>query len=360
MQTATATLRKPATSSNESIPGFYNPKNAGQWGYRPDASKIFVEAHDWKKKYGLKPSVMDDKKVHLLLIDEQQDFCLPMGTLYVGGRSGKGAIEDSARTAEFIYRNLSSISKITATLDTHVPFQIFFQSFWEKADGSPVDPHTVITTVDLDSSKFRVSPQAASALEIDYVWLSEHARYYTSELEKAGKYVLYIWPFHCELGSEGHALVGLLKEACTFHTFARGSAFTPETKGGNPLTENYSVLRPEVLTRHDGKGAIAQRNSRFIGVLMNADRVIVAGQAASHCVKSSIDDILTEIVGKDPALAKKVYVMSDCMSAVAVPDGKGGFFADFTREAEDALKRFADAGMHVVKSTDPIDSWPEF
>ncbi len=169
MQTATATLRKPATSSNEPIPAFYSPKNAGEWGYRPDASKIFVEAHDWKKKYGLRPSVMDDKKVHLLLIDEQQDFCLPMGTLYVGGRSGKGAIEDSARTAEFIYRNLSSISKITATLDTHVPFQIFFQSFWEKADGSTVEPHTVITTADLDSGKFRVSPQAAAALELDYV-----------------------------------------------------------------------------------------------------------------------------------------------------------------------------------------------
>jgi hypothetical protein len=46
------------------------------------------------------------------------------------------------------------------------------------------------------------------------------------------------------------------------------------------------------------------------------------------------------------------------MSAVTVPDGKGGFAADFTAQADAALQKFADAGMHLVKSTDPITSWP--
>ena len=76
-------------------------------------------------------------------------------------------------------------------------------------------------------------------------------------------------------------------------------------------------------------------------------------------MKSSIDDLLTEILAKDPELAKKVYVLRDCMSSVTVPDGKGGFAADFTPQADAALQRFSDAGMHVVKSTDPIDSWLE-
>ncbi len=35
-------------------------------------------------------------------------------------------------------------------------------------------------------------------------------------------------------------------------------------------------------------------------------------------------DILSEIVATDRALAKKIYVLTDCMSAVTVPDGKGG------------------------------------
>ena len=86
---------------------------------------------------------------------------------------------------------------------------------------------------------------------------------------------------------------------------------------------------------------------------------MIAGQAASHCVKSSIDDLLDEIVTNDPSLAEKVYIMTDCMSAVTVPDRNGGFAADFTEEAEKAQQRFADAGMHLVVSTDPIDSWPD-
>ena len=46
------------------------------------------------------------------------------------------------------------------------------------------------------------------------------------------------------------------------------------------------------------------------------------------------------------------------MSSVTVPDPAGGFFADYTPEAEAALKRFSDAGMHVVKCTVPMESWP--
>ena len=183
-------------------------------------------------------------------------------------------------------------------------------------------------------------------------------RHYCAELEKAGKYKLYLWPPHCLLGSDGHALAGVVQEARLFHSFARGAQSWVEVKGGNALTENYSVLRPEVLSRHDG-APLAQRNTAFLKTLLTSDAVLIAGQAASHCVKSSIDALLDEIVAKDAALARKVYVLSDCMSAVAVPDGKGGFAADFTPQAEAALKRFAAAGMHIVKSTEPVEAWPD-
>jgi nicotinamidase-related amidase len=181
-------------------------------------------------------------------------------------------------------------------------------------------------------------------------------RHYTAELERAGKYKLYLWPPHCILGSDGHALAGVIHEARMFHSYVRSAQSWVEIKGGNPLTENYSVLRPEVLTRHDG-GALAERNAVFLETLLAADAVIVAGQAASHCVKSSIEDLLAGIAARDPALAKKVYVLTDCMSSVTVPDGKGGFAVDFTHAAEAALERFAAAGMHLVKSTDPLVRW---
>ena len=108
--------------------------------------------------------------------------------------------------------------------------------------------------------------------------------------------------------------------------------------------------------RHDGR-PLAQKNTLFLKTLLSADAVIIGGQAASHCVKSSIDDILNEIAATDPALCKKIYLLTDCMSAVTVPDGAGGFVADFTGDAERALRRFEAAGMNLVKSTDPATKW---
>jgi nicotinamidase-related amidase len=295
--------------------------------------------------------------VHLLLIDVQKDFCFPEGTLYVAGRSGTGAVDDSRRIAEFIYRNLAVLTEVTTTMDTHLAYQIFFPSFWLAADDTPLTAHRTITAAEIASGQVRPNPAMAKWLcNGNYTWLCKQVLHYAKELERAGKYQLYLWPPHCLLGSDGHALAGIIQEARLFHSFARVAQSVVEVKGGNPLTENYSVMRPEVLSRFDGS-ALAQRNTQFLQTLLAGDAIVIAGQAASHCVKSTIDDLLAEIATQDPALAKKVYLMTDCMSAVTVPDGKGGFVADFTPEAEAALQKFADAGMNLVRSTDPIATW---
>ena len=340
------------------LPSHYDPKRAAEWGYRPDAAQLATAAAAWRAQHRIKPSAADETRVHLLLIDVQKDFCFPEGTLYVAGRSGRGAVDDSRRIAEMIYANLGAITDITTTLDTHLAYQIFFPSFWlDKAD-QPLTPFRTITSDEIKAGDVRPNPAMAKWLcGGNYTWLCKQVLFYCQELERAGKYQLYLWPPHCLLGSDGHALAGVIHEARLFHAFARTAQSNVEVKGGNPLTENYSVLRPEVLSRFDG-AALAQRNTQFVHTLLAADAVVIAGQAASHCVKSTIDDLLGEIAAQDPALAKKVYLVTDCMSAVTVPDGKGGFAADFTPQADVALQKFADAGMHLVKSTDPITSWP--
>jgi nicotinamidase-related amidase len=341
------------------LPAFFDPKNAERKEYAPDQLRLFAEASEWLRVHGITPAATDRRNVHLLLIDVQKDFCFPGGSLYVAGRNGRGALDDSRRIAEFVYRNLALLTHVTTTMDTHFAFQIFFPSFWVDKDDRPLGAYREITTEELDRGDVRPNPAVASWLcNGNYAWLLKQVRFYCAELEKAGKYRLYLWPPHCILGSDGHALAGVLQEARMFHSFVRGAQSWVEVKGGNALTENYSVMRPEVLARFDGQ-PLAQRNTAFLKTLLTADAVVIAGQASSHCVKSSIEDLLGEIVAQDPALARKVYLLSDCMSAVTVPDGKGGFVADFTPQAEEALRRFAGAGMHVVRSTDPIEAWPD-
>lgn len=352
------------------IPSHFNPANAGSWSYRPDENSLMVSAFAWAKQHGLHPSAIDKAIIHLLVIDAQKDFCFPEGTLYVGGRSGTGAIDDNRRLAEFMYRNLGLITNTTFTMDTHFAFQIFSPTFWTNEKGEMLSGHSMIRfdgnvlvntkpTGEILHTNVRPNPALASWIcGGNYPWMANQARFYVKELERVGKYVLYLWPMHCILGTDGHALAGVIEEARFFHSVTRLSQPHVEIKGGNLLTENYSVLCPEVLMRHDGK-PLAERNKEFIKKLMQSDAVIIAGQAASHCVKSTIEDLLgDDIITQDPKLARKVYILEDCTSAVAVPDGKGGFVADFTPQAEEAMRKFANVGMNLVKSTDSISSWP--
>jgi len=62
---------------------------------------------------------------------------------------------------------------------------------------------------------------------------------------------------------------------------------------------------------------------------------------------------LDQIQRDDPQLVDKVYLLEDCTSPVVVPGA-----IDFTEQAEADFERFAEAEMHVVRSIDPISTWP--
>ncbi len=124
-----------------------------------------------------------------------------------------------------------------------------------------------------------------------------------------------------------------------------------EIKGRNPLTENYSVLRPEV-TEDESGAPIASANRELVEHLLSFDTVIVAGEAQSHCVAWTVEDLLSEIRARDPRLARKIVLLDDCTSPVVVPG-----VVDFTDAAEAAYARFAAAGMRRAASTEPVGTW---
>jgi nicotinamidase-related amidase len=145
--------------------------------------------------------------------------------------------------------------------------------------------------------------------------------------------------------------VSTIEEAIFFHGCARHSAPEFQVKGDNPLTEHYSMLGPEVTEGPDGD-RIGRKNTELIDKLLKFDAVVAAGQAKSHCMAWTIDDLLKDEEVRE-RLAERMYLLEDCTSPVVVPD-----VVDYTDEADAAFERYAAAGMHVVRSTDPIESWP--
>ena len=334
------------------IPPHFNPDAMGKVWRVPYQARA-EEAAAWAKRHSIPPTAADKKRVCLVIVDCQNTFCIPEFELFVGGRSGKGAVEDNVRLCEFIYRNLGVISEIVPTLDTHTAMQIFHPVFWVNQAGEHPKPHTVISLEDVEQGAWKANPDVApSVLHGDAKTLQRHAVHYVRKLTERGKYPLMVWPYHSVLGGIGHALVSSVEEALFFHCLARKSQTRFEIKGDNPRTEHYSVLYPEVREGPDGEPLLQKEGGLLIG-LLSFDAVIIAGQAKSHCVAWTIDDLLTEVKARNPKLVEKVYLLEDCTSPVVVPG-----VVDFTDQASAAFHRFADAGMHVVRSTDPIDKWP--
>jgi len=337
------------------IPGFFDSNHTDKvWPVNYQQRE--KDAIAFRKANGVTHWSQDRIKVCLLLIDDQITFCLPppWGQLFVGGRGGRGAIDDSIRTCEFIYKNLDIITKIVPTLDTHISNQIFHGVAWVDENGDPIDATYApfIELEDVKSGKRRPNPALAAELaQGNYGWLQAYFLHYVQTLTDNGQYKLQLWPYHAMLGSTGHALVPAIEEAVFFHNIVRNSQTGWEIKGGNPLTENYSVLQPEVLKRHDGK-PVAQMNSRIIDILLKHDMVIAQGQAGSHCFAWTMEHIRREIKTKDPSLAKKFFILGDCTSPVVIQG-----VVDFTDAQTAAFDRFVADGMNIVKSTDPIESW---
>ena len=301
-------------------------------------------ARTWAQQHQLRPGSQTQSGVKLLLIDVQNTFCLPDFELFVGGRSGQGAIDDNIRLCEFIYHNLGEIDQIIATLDTHHLHQIFHPIFWIDRDGGhPTPAVTTISPEDVQSGRWRVNPKFSDESPTQ---LQAYGLHYVQQLSDGGKYPLLIWPYHAMLGGIGHALVPAVEEAIFFHGVARQSQAIFSIKGDRPLTENYSALAPEVVTDQFG-AEIATKNDCLIQILLESDRLIIAGQAKSHCVAWTVNDLLTEIQKIDPDLAQKVYLLEDCTSPVVIPG-----VVDYTAPADAAYQRFAAAGMNIVKSTD--------
>jgi nicotinamidase-related amidase len=317
------------------LPDFYDPKQVSQLyleraGLVADAGEAFAHQHR------IAPSGSDTFRMAAFGIDVQVGFCTPGASLFV-----PGAVEDTTRTVEWLYRNLDKVTSLFFSLDTHRMFQIFHPAWWVDAKGKHPAPMTPIFHEEVRAGKWTAVAHPRESLE------------YVKKLESTGKYVLTVWPYHTLLGGLSHALVPAMMEASLFHAAARRHQTHFETKGTHAMTENYSVLSPEV-TELSGQ-VVGSFNTPFFKMLMEHDRVYVFGQAKSHCVLSTLNDIQAHVLQHDPSLAQKIWILEDAMSPVPAPPlSPLPAHLDFPRIADQALEQWRKAGMKVVKTSDAV------
>jgi len=141
---------------------------------------------------------------------------------------------------------------------------------------------------------------------INRVSMSKWVRSYTSMLERKGKFQLVVWPEHCIIGSRGHSVVPVINDALQRWAERSKRAVTYVMKGQNLRTEMYSALMAEVEDPSDPNTAI---NDELLNMLKISDRVLVCGQAMSHCVNYTMRDLIDHW-GKD--LSKLVLLKDGC------------------------------------------------
>ncbi len=330
------------------LPPFVEP-GASQRVFRVPYQTRAAQARAWASEHGVLPAAKDRRRTALLLVDVQNTFCLPEFELFVAGRSGRGATADCERIAGFLYRNLDRVTQVVATLDTHTAAQIFHPLFWVDAAGEHPAPHTVISAADVASGRWRVNPRIVGAVAPREGFdLDAWARHYTRRLAEGGKYPLVVWPYHSMLGGVGHAMVSAVEEAVFFHQVARQSPAWLEVKGRHALTESYSALRPEVGEDAAGRPIVVAGRA-LVEHLLGFDTVIVAGEAKSHCVAWTVEDLIAEAAARDRRLVERIVLLDDCASPVVVAG-----VADFSDAAEAAYARFAAAGARRALSSEPL------
>jgi nicotinamidase-related amidase len=202
------------------------------------------------------------------------------------------------RLAQMIRHHAAEIDTIHVTLDTHHSLHIAHPMFWSDASGAHPDPFAIITAAEVAASRWSATQPAMRDRALEYV----------RALERGGRYTLCIWPYHCLIGSEGHAVKPALFDALrTWEAQFRVVDYV--VKGSNIYTEHYSAIRAEVPDPDD---PATQLNQALVDKLRSADRVFVAGEAGSHCVATTVQD-LAAIMGPD---ASRLTLLTDAMSPV--------------------------------------------
>lgn len=262
------------------------------------------------------------KKVHLMCIDAQNDFCDPNGSLYV-----KGGDANVGRTAKMVERLVDKLSEITTTMDSHRKIDISHPMWWLDEHGKHPAPFTMITPADVESGKWRTTQPSARARTLAYL----------KALDAGKRYPHVIWPEHCLIGDEGHNIHPTLLAAIHGWEEKRYAIHDVVTKGSNMWTEHFSAVQAEVPDPLDPS---TQVNTGLVSALEAADVVLWTGEALSHCLANTFRDVVKNF--SNPEYVKKMVLLTDASSSVPGFENYGDQF----------ISEMRSKGMQLSTTTD--------
>lgn len=262
------------------------------------------------------------KRIELLIIDPQVDFCDPkQGALFV-----PGAEHDMNRLAAMIRRLKNKIDDIHVTLDSHHFIHIAHPIFWKDSRGQHPPKFTSISSADVEEGVWTPTVPSLYRRALDYV----------HKLEQNGRYALTIWPPHCLIGSPGHTVCPELFAALT-EWESRFAFVDYVTKGSNILTEHYSAVQADVP---DPADPATQINTRLIQTLENADMIAIAGEARTHCLANTVRDVANNF-GAD-SFVSKLVLLTDAASDIP----------GFETHAQNFMTEMVGRGMQLSTTTE--------
>jgi nicotinamidase/pyrazinamidase len=262
-------------------------------------------------------------QARMLIIDPQNDFCdIPGAALPVAG-----AHADMLRLADFLSQAGAILDDITVTLDSHASVGIERTTFWQQGNGEALAPFTQI--VESDVRQGRYLPRDAG--------LINDVLAYLRKLEQGRRYRLIVWPVHCVLGTWGHNIQEAVAAQLARWEQYRQRPCARILKGMNPLTEQYSAIQAEVPVEDDVR---TLANQELIARARPGDGLlIVAGEAASHCVAATVRHLLEHFSAAERA---QVVLLSDAMSPVT----------GFETQAREFFAEAAAQGVRVATCAD--------
>ncbi|MBD9359738.1 isochorismatase family protein [Methylomonas fluvii] len=271
----------------------------------------------------------------LLIIDAQNDFCDHAPEEYAPALPVPGAYQDCLRLAQLIEQAGLAINGVIATLDTHHMIDLAHNSSWLTEDGVAPPPFSRVTATDFLAGRYRLAGTTVSPEQNDY------ALNYLQQLEQMQRSFI-LWPPHCLIGTPGHNLNPELAQALSHWETRTSKPVTLVQKGENIWTESFSALKAVIPAPAD---PATQLNQAVLEMLAQSDRLLIAGQASSHCVKETISDILQFGAAE---LKRKLVILTDCMSPVSGFEAAVEQFFTELRAQDIRLATSAEIALELV------------